>query len=146
MAWWGECTKMQKIKLPFLSMTSFNFYIIRSPRRESMDKRGKLLPPKPRNRSSTEKIEKDIFFQNLQNVQKKKKKSFQDDPRPLCNFTFIGNATNLPNTDIRSQCIGKEWVDPYCTFFLFRISRRRDRVSTFHIQTSHHHHKQSQVN
>ena len=52
---------------------------------------------------------------------KKKKTSFQDDPRPLCNFTFvIRNATNLPNTDASDlSASAKNVADPYCTFFLY---------------------------
>jgi hypothetical protein len=105
----------------------------------------------PQFRSSTEKkkdFEKTKRYFEKMFRRKKKKTSFQDDPRPLCNFTFvIRNATNLPNTDASDlSASAKNVADPYCTFFLYFESL--DVVSTIHSpvfcsNSSHHHHKQS---
>ena len=94
-----------------------------------------------------QKKSKDIFFSKSSKMfrRKKKKTSFQDDPRPLCNFTFvIRNATNLPNTDASDlSASAKNVADPYCTFSRFESRRRRSRVFEFYFQAfelfSQHH-------
>ena len=57
---------------------------------------------------------------------KKKKTSFDEDPRPLCNFTFvIRNATNLPNTDaVDLSASHTNVADPYCTFEKKRLEKK----------------------
>ena len=78
---------------------------------------------KPHVKQFNRKKSKRYFFSKSSKMfrRKKKKTSFQDDPRPLCNFTFvIRNATNLPNTDASDlSASAKNVADPYCTFFFY---------------------------